>query len=146
MAEKLKSGLLLDEDEKLVMELEAELWATSGNLFARIWATIRKFLALLFGTKISGYIVLTDKRIVEVTTHKMCWVFNAGKAVKYVLPSSVKEVGYTEAGTFCGCFCKSYHLYYESFTQTREVLLTGLDEAGTQKIVAAFYNTIKKVQ
>lgn len=33
---KLKSGIVLAENENLVMELEAELWATSQNPFAQI--------------------------------------------------------------------------------------------------------------
>ena len=37
MAE-LKSGLVLDEGEKLIMEIEAELWATSANPLAKAQA------------------------------------------------------------------------------------------------------------
>ena len=47
-------------------------------------------------------IVITDKRVVEIIQAKACWVFNQGKNVKYVLPSSVKEVGYTQEGACCG--------------------------------------------
>ena len=40
----LKSGLILGEDEKLVVELEAELWATSSNPIALLIGKIIKFI------------------------------------------------------------------------------------------------------
>ncbi|MDE7117793.1 MAG: hypothetical protein K2O61_04015 [Bacteroidaceae bacterium] len=88
----------------------------------------------------------TDKRVIEVTQYISLWVFNTGKGVKYVLPSSVKEVGYTKEGTCLGCFCQAYSLYYDSFTQRTSVLLPVSSEAETKKIVDAFYNAISKNQ
>lgn len=144
--DKLKSGLVLNDGEKLVIELEAELWATSQNPFARMIGEIRKLLALLIGHKRQGYIVITDKRVVEIIQMKMFWVLNAGKNVKYVLPSSVKEVGYTKEGTFCGCFCQAYNLYYDAFTQRTSVLLPVDEEKEAQDIVDAFYKAISAAQ
>ncbi len=40
----LKSGLELKDGETLVMELEAELWATSANPFAQALGAVRRFL------------------------------------------------------------------------------------------------------
>ena len=145
MAE-LKSGLILGQDEHLVMELEAELWASSQNPLARLWGKCVKFINLLFGNKRKGFIVITDKRVVEVIEFKACWVLNAGKDVKYVLPSSVKEVGYTKEGTCFGCFCQSYNLYYDAFTQRTSVLLPVSEEAEAQKVVDAFYKAISSAQ
>ena len=142
----LKSGLILGEDEKLVVELEAELWATSSNPIALLIGKIIKFINLLFGNKRQGYVVITDKRVVEIIQFKSFWVLNSGKNVKYVLPSSVKEVGYTKEGTCFGCFCQSYNLYYDAFTQRTSVLLSDVDEAGAQKVVDAFYKAISAVQ
>lgn len=144
--EQLKSGFVLAEDEKLVMELEAELWATSQNPVAKAMGKIQKFCASLIGNKRRGFIVITDKRVVEINQEKMCWVLNAGKEVKYVLPSSVKEVGYIQEGSFCGCFCQSYYLYYESFTQRTQVLLPASDEREAQAVVSAFYKAISSAQ
>lgn len=142
----LKSGLILGEDEHLVVELEAELWATSSNTIARLIGGIIKFINLIFGNKRQGYVVITDKRVVEIIQYKALWVLNAGKNVKYVLPSSVKEVGYTKEGTCFGCFCQSYNLYYDAFTQRTSVLLSDVDEAGAQKVVDAFYKAISAAQ
>ena len=82
----------------------------------------------------------------EIIQFKSLWVLNSGKNVKYVLPSSVKEVGYTKEGTCFGCFCQSYNLYYDAFTQRTSVLLSDVDEAGAQKVVDAFYKAISAVQ
>ena len=142
----LKSGLILGEDEHLVVELEAELWATSSNPIAKLIGGIVKFINLIFGNKRQGYVVITDKRVVEIIQFKTLWVLNAGKNVKYVLPSSVKEVGYTKEGTCFGCFCQSYNLYYDAFTQRTSVLLSDVDEAGAQKVVDAFYKAISAAQ
>lgn len=144
--DKLKSGVVLNEGEKLVIELEAELWATSQNPIAKLIGEIRKLLALLIGHKRQGYVVITDKRVIEIVQEKMLWIFNAGKNVKYVLPSSVKEVGYTKQGTFLGCFCQAYNLYYDSFTQRTSVLLPVSDEAEAQNVVDAFYKAVSVAQ
>lgn len=142
----LKSGLLLGENEHLVVELEAELWATSSNPISLLIGKIVKFLNLLIGFKRKGYVVITDLRVVEITQFKALWVLNTGKSVKYVLPSSVKEVGYTKEGTCFGCFCQAYNLYYDAFTQRTSVLLSDVDEAGAQKVVDAFYKAISSAQ
>lgn len=143
---KLRSGVILEDDEKLVAEIEAELWAASSNPIARFIGAIIKVIYLILGMKKEGYIVLTDKRVIEVVSQKACWVFNTGKEVKYVLPSSVKEVGYTKEGTFLGCFCQCYSLYYDSHTQLTNVQLKGYNEQETIKLVNTFYETIVRAQ
>ncbi|MDR1761122.1 MAG: hypothetical protein LBR55_01595 [Bacteroidales bacterium] len=142
----LKSGLILNEGENLVMELEAELWASSSNPLAKLAGSVMKFLNLLLGNKRRGFIVITNKRVVEIIQFKALWVLNVGKNVKYLLPSSIKEVGYIKEGTCCGCFCQSYNLYYDAFTQRTSVLLSDVDEAGAQKVVDAFYKAIFTAQ
>lgn len=144
--DKLQSGLVLGADEKLVMELEAELWASSSNIFARIMGSIMKLINLIFGNRRKGFLVITDKRVVEVVQAKACWVFNVGKNVRYILPSSVKEVGYTKEGTCMGCFCQAYHLYYDSFTQRTAVQLSVDSDEEAQNVVNAFYKAISNAQ
>ncbi len=143
---KLKSGIVLTEGENLVIELEAELWATSSNPLAWLVGQVVKFINLIIGNKRKGYVVITDKRVVEVIQFKALWVFNTGKNMKYILPSSVKEVGYTKEGTCFGCFCQAYRLYYDAFTQRTSVLLSATEEAEAQKIVDAFYRAISAAQ
>lgn len=144
--EKLKSGLILQEGEKLVMELEAELWATNSNPLAKLIGLVIKFLNRLIGNTRHGYVVITDRRVIEVIQFKALYVLNAGRNVKFLLPSSIKEVGYTKEGVCCGCFCQAYTLYYDAFTQRTSVLLSDVDEAGAQKVVDLFYKAIAAAQ
>ena len=137
----LKSGVLLDEDEKLVLELEAELWATSSNPVARFFGNVKKTISKVFGTSKKGFIVITNKRVIEVSNLIECYCFNTAHEVKYVMPSSVKEVGYSKLST-CGFCCPAYYVYYESFTQRTSILLKGVDEAGTKKIVDTLYASL----
>lgn len=141
----LKSGAILEEGENLVMELEAELWAMSTNPVTRFFQNIARVLNGFVGIKRKGFIVITDKRVLEVCSNIVCWKIATGKDVKYVLPSSVKEVGYKKQATFC-CCCSMYTFYYESFTQTRQIILAGATEADAQKVVTAFYKAIASAQ
>jgi len=140
MAE-LASGIVLMEGENLVMEIEAELWASSSNPIAQLLGTVKRIIGLIFGIKVKGFWVITDQRVVEVAVQMACWVFTVGRQLKYVLPSSVKEIGYTRSAT-CGVFCPAFHLYYESFTQRSAVLLKDADEDGAAKAADAFYKAI----
>jgi hypothetical protein len=137
----LQSGIVLGEGEELVMEIEAELWATSSNPIARFFGAISKFISMILGHRIKGFVVITNKRVVEVRTNIDCYCFTTGREVKYVLPSSVKEIGYTRSATFC-CCCPAFHLYYEGFTQRTAILLKGSDENGAKKATDAFYAAI----
>lgn len=141
----LKSGLILEQGESLVMELKAELWATSSNPLAKAIGSIKKVISKILGFKKSGFVVITNKRVVEVSTTINCYVFKTGQDVKYLLPSSVKEVGYERVAT-CGCFCPAFYLYYEGHTQKTRVLLSGANEAEAQKVVDAFYKAISASQ
>jgi hypothetical protein len=141
----LASGVVLAENEKLVMEIEQELWATSSNPIAQSLGEISRIIASIFGFKQKGFLVITDKRVVEVRTIICCWCIPVERVVKYVLPSSVKEIGYTRTAT-CGFFCPRYILYYESFTQTTKVQLKGADESGALKAANAFYSAISAAQ
>ena len=141
----LKSGLILEEGEILVMEIEAELWATSSNPISIALGNVQKFFAKILGTKKNGFLVITNKRVVEVTNVTECYCFNTARTVKYLLPSAVKEVGYRKQAT-CGIFCPVFYLYYESFTQTTRVQLPEATEEEAQKTVDAFDRAIAAAQ
>lgn len=142
----LKSGVILGEGENLIVELEAELWATSSNPIARFFGAILRIINLILGRKRKGFVVLTDKRIIEVNEKIACWCFNVGKDITYLIPSSIKEVGYMKKGTCCGCFCQAYTLYYDAFTQRTSILLKGFDEYQTKEITDKFYEFVRSAQ
>lgn len=145
MSQNLKSGLMLMDGEVLVMEIEADLWAASSNPVAQFFGSVSKHLSAIFGYRKAGFVVVTNRRVVEVAKVISCYVIGCGKEVKYLLPSSLKEVGFTRKPTLF-CFCPAYHLYYESFTQRTQLLLKGVDENGAQKTVDAFYRAIAHAQ
>lgn len=142
---KLKSGIVLAEGENVVAELEAELWAASSNPIAKLIGQVQKIISMILGHRRKGFLVITDKRVIEVINFYNCYVFNTDKGVKYVLPSSIKEVGYLKS-TVCGVFCPAYNLYYDSHTQRTSIQLQDADEATAQKLVDAFYNAIAATQ
>lgn len=142
----LKSGLVLTEGETLVMELEAELWATSANPIAQALGTIKRLIAWVLGHRRKGFLVITNKRVVEVYNEISCYVFNTAHHVKYLLPGSIKEVGFYKTAT-CGFFCPAYYLYYEGLTQRTSIELSiNTDENEAQRIADAFYNAIARAQ
>ena len=141
----LKSGLALNEGENLVMELEAEFFAGSSNPIAQFIGNVQKFILKILGTKLKGYLVITDQRVVEVYSYVRCYIFNVSKTVKCLLPSSIKEVGYKKQAT-CGFFCPAYYLYYDAHTQHTEIQLSAFDEGEASKVVDAFFKAIAKAQ
>ena len=96
----------------------------------------------MFGIKREGFVVITDKRVVEVIQTKACWVLNTGKVVTYLMPNSIKECGYTKEGTICGCFCQAYTFYYEGWTQRTSIMLKDADEKEAQGVVDSFYKAL----
>jgi len=141
----LKSGISLSEGETLVMELEAELSAVVSNpIIGFILPIIRPVIQLIdmvLCHRKKGFLVVTNKRVVEVQDEIICCI-TIGRQVKYVLPSSIKEVGYDKKATFFGLFCPAYHLYYQSFTNTKRILMKGASEDDALKAANAFYNAI----
>lgn len=140
MAE-LKSGVIMMAGETLVAEIEADLWSVSANPLARMIGDIKKFVYGLLGTKRKGFIVITDKRVVEVFDSITCYIFNTGRTVRYLLPQSIKEVAYIKRAT-CGFFCPAYYLVYEGLTQSTSIMLQDASDASAQKLVDSFYKAL----
>ncbi|TAH55625.1 MAG: hypothetical protein EWM51_01855 [Treponema sp.] len=137
-----KSQVALGEGEELIAEIEAELWAISSNPVAQLFGEILKFIAAILGFKKKGFIVITNKRVVEIYDQINCYVFNTERRVKYLLPSSIKEIGYTKKA-MCGLFCPGFYLYYEGLTNKTMVLLKDADESKASKLVDSFYKALK---
>ena len=74
---KLKSGIILTEGEVVVAELEAELSESGGDLLDKLLAPVKKFFAWVFGCRRKGYLVITNKRVVEIVAITNCYVFTS---------------------------------------------------------------------
>jgi len=139
----LKSGFTLASGENLVMELECELWAASSNPIAKMIGEVQRIIMGLLGFKMKGFVIITDKRVVEIGVQTACYIFTIGRQVKYLIPNSIKEVGYIRKAA-CGLFCPAFYLYYEGHTQATSILLKDADEAQALKTTDAFYAAIAK--
>lgn len=137
----------LEDGEVIVAQLEAELWAESSNVISRLIGQIWRIISLFLGFRKEGFITITNKRVIETINVQQCWVFNSASITRIVLPSSVKEVGYTKEGTFLGCFCQAYELFYEGHTQRTKVMLKDVySDADAMSIVTKFYQAISYEQ
>lgn len=138
----LKSGFTLAEGEKLVMEIEADVWIVSSNLFARIAGFFQKLIALLLGVKRKRFLIITDRRVIEINSDIICWCITVGKTVSFIMPRSLVEVGYTRVAT-CVCCCFDFHLYYRQLIGLpKSLLLKKADEAEAVRVVEAFYHAV----
>jgi len=136
-----KSGIKLADGEEIIIELEAELYATSPNPIAQAIGDIKKIFDRLLGNKRKSYLVVTNKRVIEVYDRIACYCFKIGRHVKYVMPNSVKEIGFTRRAS-CGLFCPVYYLYYDAHTQFTSIQLKGAGEEEATKAANAFYSAI----
>jgi hypothetical protein len=137
----LKSGVDLLENETLVLEMDAELYVTSSWVILRFFYGIIRFLAQIFGFKKRGFLVVTNKRFVEVYTQIIFWVITIRKYVKSVPAGHIgKEIDYVKKGTFAFLF-RAYQLYYERTRRRVYVILRGLDE----REVHSAANTVYKI-
>lgn len=140
-----KSGIILTEGEEIVVELQTEIEnATGTGILATIIRALVKFVNIITGVKYQSWFVITNKRVVEIQSKTVCWVINSDKAIKYVLPSSVTELGYMKEKTCC-CCCDEFDLYYASENSISYIALEGVvkDEQEAQAIVDAFYRVIQ---
>ncbi len=142
MAEELKSGVILNEGEELVMEIEAEMWADDSN---KIVGKINKFISALLGTHIKGFVVITNQRIIEVEDQISWYVFHTARRIRYVIPSSIMSVTYSKEPTLC-CFCSKYELSYRGLTSGKTIRLQSYSDEDAQKIVDVFYKLIVSKQ
>jgi hypothetical protein len=138
----LKSGIDLLENEALVLEIDAELYVTSPCVILRFLHGIIRFFAQILGFRKRGFLVVTNKRFVEVYDQIIFWIFNIRKYVKSVPLCKIdKEVDYVKKGTFAFLF-RAYQLYYTRSWRRVYVILRGLDEREVYSVASSVYKTI----
>jgi len=139
-----KSGVKLSDGEQVIVELEAEMWPVTKNYFVNLGTQIIKFFAGICGTKYKGYVIVTNKRIIEISKSTFCFAFTTGSVVRSIMPHSILDVGYERVGIFLGCFCPAYFLFYHGHTRSRSVKLMGFNEEQAAKLASDVYNAIGK--
>ncbi|MBP7552929.1 MAG: hypothetical protein KA885_05835 [Spirochaetes bacterium] len=137
-----KPDVKLIDGEQIVIQIEAELWAGSSNPMVRFLAGITKFVSKILGYRKKGFLIITNKRVIEYTEEIQCYCYVSSKETKIVIPSSVKEIGYSRAATFMGICCPAYFLYYDAHTQRTMVQLKGGSDFIAMDYVNKFYAAI----
>ncbi|MDR1106816.1 MAG: hypothetical protein LBL44_10715 [Treponema sp.] len=142
----LKSGIDLLENESLTLEIDAELYITSRCAVLRFLQGIIRFFAQILGFRKRGFLVVTNKRVVEIYNQIIFWIINIRKYVNSVPLCKIdKEVDYVKKGTFAFLF-RAYQLYYQRSWRRVYVILRGLDEKEVHQVSNAVYKTLEPVQ
>ena len=129
------------DDERIIAEVEAQLWATNSNPIIRFIGRVIRFIAMLLGMRNRFHLIITNKRIIEIGETIECYCFTTKRTIRYVTPSSVKQVGYSKAAT-CGICCSAYYLFYCAQTQYTCILVDTSNESAVREVVEAFYKLI----
>jgi hypothetical protein len=133
----LKSGIVLADDEQLVAEIEAEMLPLGTNLVTQLTMMGQRILAKLTGSKMKGYMIVTNKRIIVVEDAISCFVFKTNHSVDYIFSHHVRSLGYQKAPMLCGLFCPEYSVYLTTLTKGWQFVVKGGDEASISKVTDA---------
>jgi hypothetical protein len=139
----LQSGVTLLENETLVLEMNAELYVTSSWAILRFIHGIIRFFAQILGFRKQGFLVVTNKRFVEVYNQIIFWIINIRKYVKSIPLERIEgEVDYVKKGTFAFLF-RACQLYYNKRENRRVyAILRGLDEQDAHGAANAVYGAL----
>jgi len=139
----LPADFALTEGETVIISTKTEWVLPNFNpIVCIIWAII-KFILMILGVRIQGFLIVTNKRVVEVWEYIVCWCFNARRHTIYVKPSSVKEVSFVKRSILCCCW-KIHCLYYGALTgHSALIKMKGADESTVLKTAEAFYTAIE---
>jgi len=149
----LNSGFPLQKDERLIVEVESKLYMTSPYFLLRfIWGMIRPTLQIL-GIRKSGYLIVTDKRLIEYYVHTFFWFIKFRRYAESVSLKDVKmNVHYVKKGTFL-FFCRAFQICYDrnsyicGFPLVRVYfILKGKEEEEANKIVSLIGDAVAAVK
>lgn len=108
----LNSGIVLNYNEKLIVEIEADLYRRESGFFDRANAKRRRIIDMVKGKTKRGYIVLTNKHIIEVYQSNTCCCCRDQQQIDYYPLSDIKDFGYCiDRESCCGKAC---YIYYET--------------------------------
>ena len=132
------SSLVLTENEQINATLQGELFATSTNLLANMFAKIAQFLMFIYGVRMTAQMTVTNKRIVLETKTLVFWVIPQAASFKSIPYNGVASVEYAyQAQCICG-LCRKYAL---TVTQTSGAGF-GFFVKGGERVAATITNSI----
>lgn len=132
------------ENEKVIAELEGELWASSSNPISRFFGLILKILFFIFGFRQSAYLLLTSNRIIFYKKMVGFWFFPIQVENFSLLPQALSSVGYIRKGSFFGCFCPTYYLQILQNNGSETLIqIKGATETEAMKYANVMYGATK---
>ncbi|HNE20097.1 MAG TPA: hypothetical protein PLF85_10275 [Turneriella sp.] len=129
--EDFKMDVKLTPGENIVFKIEADFWQRGNNPLQKIVGNFMRIFSKILGYRVNGALIVTNKRVLELTEEYRCWCINTNRGVKVLTRRGVKEFGYEMEKT-CGIFCPTYYLYYEGDTQST---LIAVQDGSDQKMM-----------
>jgi hypothetical protein len=127
--------------EDLAFELECDLIRVGTNPLMVKIAQLGASLAKLLGTSTRVKLVVTNKRVIQISSSVACWCIPQASVYQVIIPHSVKEVGYYHEA-MCFGMMKSFFLYYEGLTEKNVFVMKGVTEDQMSDYVAKFYSAL----
>ena len=132
------SSLVLLENEQINATLQGELFATSTNLIANMFAKIAQFLLFIVGVRMTAQLTVTNKRIVLESKTFTLWCIPQAAAFKSIPYNGVASVEYAYQAQCCCGLCRKYAL---TVTQTSGAGF-GFFVKGGESVAATISNAI----
>ncbi len=141
MAKQLKELVLFD-GEKVLYQVEGNAWSSSSNPLEQLIAGFFKIFWVIFGVKLTTYIIATDKRIIQVDKKTILWGMMTGNVAVITLnKKSVQSVGYQHVVSWF--FWKTSYFVLANITSVIHITYKGnRDELGN--IVAEFSRLVSE--
>lgn len=84
----------LAEGEEILQQVEGDANTLASGPLAKVLSMVTSLLDKLLGKSRKVLILITNKRIIELSTEKVLWVFDKGVVVTNYTPRSINYVGY----------------------------------------------------
>jgi hypothetical protein len=109
--------------ENVLTYIEGNAWNDNPNPFARIATFFIKLISILFGIKKRSYLVVTDKRVVQIDKNKVFWFITVSVGVFSHNKSTIQTVGWEMASAYL--FFKKYYLIIVNHNQRLKITYKG---------------------
>lgn len=106
--------LPLKNDEKVLGDIEGDLYYVSPNGYVQMLYAIIKFFAIITGCRFSARVVVTNKRVIIIKAQKYFWFFMNMSSVNSIPVHAISSVGCYFLRTFM--VCQNYYLNFSSRT------------------------------
>lgn len=93
-------NMQLLENEQIIWEGPADMFYVSHNIGVKIMMGISKLLSFLFGVRVTGHLILTNRRAYYSYSNYIFWVFRAGAGKHTVFNHQIASFEYGFQSSF----------------------------------------------